>query len=35
MLAKCIPEEKEELRKLWQENQELTLIFGKISASSK
>ena len=35
MLAKCVPEEKEELRKLWQENQELILIFGKISSSSK
>lgn len=35
MLAKCIPQKKEELRKLWREAQELTLIFGKIVSSSK
>ena len=30
MLSTCCSEEKEELRKLWQETQELTLIFQKI-----
>lgn len=35
MLAQCAPEKKENLRKLWQENQELTLIFGKIVSSLK
>ena len=30
MLAGCYPENKEELRKLWKECHELTLIFGKI-----
>jgi four helix bundle protein len=30
MIAKCHPERKEEIRKLWQECQELTMIFQKI-----
>lgn len=30
MMASCIPEKKEEIRKLWGEAQELTFIFGKI-----
>jgi four helix bundle protein len=30
MMAKCIPERKREIRQLWKEAQELTLIFGKI-----
>lgn len=30
MIAKCAPERKEEIRILWREAQELTLIFGKI-----
>ena len=30
MLAKCNPESKEEIRKLWKECQELTMIFQKI-----
>ena len=33
MLAKCKPERKEEIAKLWQECQELILIFGKIISS--
>ena len=35
MMAKCVPERKEDLRKLWVENQELLLIFQKISSSVK
>lgn len=35
MMSRCLPEKKEALRKLWQETQELTLIFGKIISSSK
>ena len=35
MLAKCCPERKEEIKKLWKECQELTLIFSKIASSSK
>ena len=35
MVAKCIPDRKEELRKYWQETQELTMIFQKIINSSK
>jgi len=35
MTAKCFPEKKEETRKLWEECQELTLIFGKIVSSLK
>ena len=30
MMVKCVPDKKEEIGKLWQEAQELTLIFGKI-----
>lgn len=33
MLAKCFPERKEEIRRLWKECQELTLIFQKITSS--
>jgi four helix bundle protein len=33
MLAECFPERKEEIRKLWQESQELTMIFQKITTS--
>ena len=33
MLAKCLPDRKEELRKLWSEVQELTLIFQKITST--
>jgi four helix bundle protein len=33
MLANCFPERKDEIRKLWQESQELTLIFQKITHS--
>ena len=33
MLAKCFPERKEEIRKLWKECQELTMIFQKITSS--
>jgi len=35
MLAKSNPEKSQELRKLWQECQELTLIFSKIVMSLK
>ena len=36
MLEKCISEnQNQEIRKLWQEAQELTLIFHKISSSAK
>jgi len=35
MLAKCLPEKREEIRKFWQEAQELTLIFQKIVISLK
>lgn len=35
MFAQCEPNKKEEIRKLWQEAQELTLIFGKIISSLK
>ena len=35
MLAESNPEEKKNLRKLWQEAHELTLIFNKISTSLK
>ena len=35
MLARCVPEKQKELRVLWREAQELTLIFGKIISSSK
>lgn len=33
MLARCQPDKKDTVRKLWQESQELTLIFGKITSS--
>ena len=33
MLARCIPERKEEIKKLWKEAQELTMIFQKITSS--
>lgn len=33
MLTKCLPDRKEELRKLWSEVQELTLIFQKITST--
>lgn len=33
MLAVCLPEKKEELKVLWRECQELTLIFQKITSS--
>jgi len=35
MLAKCVPKRKEEIKKLWKECQELTLIFQKITSSLK
>lgn len=35
MLSICVPEKKEEIRKLWKEAQELTLIFGKILSTMK
>jgi len=35
MIATSRPEKKEDLRGLWQEAQELTLIFGKILSSLK
>lgn len=34
MMAKCVPEVKEEIKKLWKECQELTMIFQKIISSS-
>lgn len=33
MMAKCVPERKTEIKKLWKECQELTLIFQKITSS--
>ena len=33
MFAVCLPDNKEEIRKLWKESQELTLIFQKITSS--
>ncbi len=33
MLAQCLSDSKDEIRKLWQEAQELTLIFQKITSS--
>ena len=35
MIAACLPEKKEEIRKLWKECQELTLIFQKIVSTSR
>ena len=34
MIAKCVPEQKERIRALWKECQELTMIFQKIASSS-
>lgn len=33
MLAQCFPERREEIRKLWKECQELTMIFQRITSS--
>ncbi|MFH1656690.1 MAG: four helix bundle protein [Candidatus Nealsonbacteria bacterium] len=33
MIANCVPERKQEIREIWQECQELTLIFQKITMS--
>lgn len=33
MLAECIPDKKDHIKKLWLECQELTMIFHKITAS--
>ena len=33
MMAKYLPERKEKIQKLWQETQELTMIFQKITTS--
>jgi len=35
MIARCLPEEKNRIRELWNEAQELTLIFQKITSSLK
>ena len=35
MLAISAPEKKEEIRKIWKEAQELTLIFGKVLSTIK
>lgn len=35
MMAKCVPDKKDNIRKLWKEVQELTLIFGKIVSKLK
>jgi len=35
MMAKCAPDKKEEIKKIWKECQELTLIFQKITNSLK
>jgi four helix bundle protein len=35
MLGTALPEEKDKMRKLWQECQELTLIFQKIASSTR
>ena len=35
MLVSCYPDRKEDIKILWQESHELTLIFGKISSSLK
>ncbi len=35
MLAQCVPEKKSEIRILWQECQELTMIFQKIVSTLK
>ena len=33
MLAKCFPDKRDDLSKIWQEAQELTMIFQKITSS--
>lgn len=33
MLARCFPQQREEIKVLWKEAQEFTLIFGKIVSS--
>jgi len=33
MMAECVPDKKDDLRKIWQECQELNLIFQKITNS--
>jgi len=33
MLVRCVPERKDNIKDLWKECQELTLIFGKIVSS--
>ena len=33
MLKRCVPSKKDEIRKLWKECQELTLIFQKITST--
>lgn len=35
MILKCVPQRKEEIKALWKEAQELTLIFGKIVSKLK
>jgi four helix bundle protein len=35
MLETCFESRKEEIKVLWQESQELTLIFSKIASSSR
>ena len=35
MLVVCCPDRKNEIGKLWQEAQELSMIFGKIAANTK
>ena len=35
MIEKCLPDKKEETRKLWQEAHELTMIFQKITTTLK
>ena len=33
MIAECLPERKDDIRNLWKESQELTMIFQKITGS--
>lgn len=35
MLAQCVPDKQDEIRKIWKECQELTLIFQKITSLMK
>ena len=35
MLSSCVPEKRDDIRILWQECQELTLIFQKIASSAR